>query len=221
MSEMASPSGASPLPTKRTRRIFGRLLLLLAVLGAIWLGGLGWFASAIPSRVEDPDSKTDAIVVLTGGSERLDTGLALLAEGKAKKLFVSGVYHGVEVSELLRKAHNVPAHLECCIELGHAADSTIGNAAETAQWMAAEHYRSLRLVTAAYHMPRSLLEFRHAMPQIRLVPHPVFPERVKTDWWLWPGSAYLVLVEFHKYLASLVRESIPDLATREPLQTTS
>ncbi|HEY6335433.1 MAG TPA: YdcF family protein [Alphaproteobacteria bacterium] len=189
-----------------------RCAFALATLAALWVGGLAWFASTIPSKVEDPDSVTDAIVVLTGGSERLDAGLALLAQGKARKLFVSGVYHGVDVEELLRTAHDAPANLECCIVLGYAADSTLGNAAETEKWMDAEHYRSLRIVTAAYHMPRSLLEFRRAMPQVRLIPNPVFPERVKSDWWFWPGSAYLVLGEYHKYLAALARDSIPEIA---------
>jgi uncharacterized SAM-binding protein YcdF (DUF218 family) len=198
-----------------------RFVFFLAALAALWATGLAWFASTIPSKVEDPDSATDAIVVLTGGSERLDAGLALLAEGKARKLFVSGVYRGVDVGELLRTAHNAPANLECCIVLGYAADSTLGNAAETAQWMDAEHYHSLRIVTAAYHMPRSLLEFRRAMPRARLIAHPVFPERVKSDWWLWPGSAYLVLGEYHKYLAALARESIPEIALPRSQQAVS
>ena len=66
--------------------------------------------------------------------------------------------------------------------------------------------RSLRLVTAAYHMPRSLLEFRHAMPEIEIVPHPVFPENFKQrDWWRWPGSASLIVREYSKYLVARLR----------------
>ncbi|HYB08539.1 MAG TPA: YdcF family protein [Alphaproteobacteria bacterium] len=203
------------------KRALLRSALALAAVAAMWAGGLAWFTTTIPSKVEDPDTVTDAIVVLTGGSERLDAGLTLLSLGKARKLFVSGVYRGVDVEELLRTAHTAPANLECCIVLGYAADSTMGNAIETAKWMDAEHYRSLRIVTAAYHMPRSMLEFRRAMPQIRLIPNPVFPERVKSDWWLWPGSAYLVLGEYHKYLAALARESVPEIALPGSQQTDS
>lgn len=180
-----------------------------AALALAWLGGLVWFASVIPPKVEDAETVTDAIVVLTGGSGRLDEGLALLAKGKAKKLFVSGVYRGVEVTQLLRIARVSSANLECCIALGHAADSTFGNAVETAQWMAVERFHSLRLVTAAYHMPRSLLEFRRAIPGATIIPHPVFPERVKQDWWYWPGSAGLVINEYHKYLLALLRMAAP------------
>src|SRR5579885_196570 len=197
----------APLPRPRLRRV-ALAGVVLASLALAWLGGLVWFASEIPTRVADPESTTDAIVVLTGGSERLDEGLALLAAGRAKKLFVSGVHRGVEVGELLRVSHHGKAELACCIARGHAADSTFGNAVETAQWMAAEHYRSLRLVTGAYHMPRSLLEFRRAMPTVTLVPNPVFPERVKQEWWLWPGTAWLIIGEYHKYLGALARDAL-------------
>lgn len=200
-------------PAPRRALILGGCTFALAL---VWLGGLVWFAGAIPRSVEDPERMTDAIVVLTGGSERLDEGLALLAAGKARKLFVSGVYRGVEVNALLRVARGAAAHLECCIVLGHAADSTFGNAAETAEWMTAENYRSLRLVTGAYHMPRSLLEFRLAMPNAAIVAHPVFPQRVKQDWWHWPGSAGLIVGEYHKYLFALLRDAFAGIPAPGP-----
>lgn len=187
-------------------RIVARAALFLAALVVIWGIGLLRFVAAMPDRVEDPGRLTDAIVVLTGGSERLGTGLALLAEKRARKLFVSGVYRGVEVSELLRLASRTPDEVECCVVLGYAADNTAGNAVETAEWMARENFHSLRLVTAAYHMQRSLLEFRAAMPNADLVPHPVFPQSVKSaEWWLWPGTAHLLVVEYTKFLGALVR----------------
>jgi uncharacterized SAM-binding protein YcdF (DUF218 family) len=149
---------------------------------------------------------TDAIVVLTGGSERLDAGLFLLRRKMARKLFVSGVYRSVDVTELLRLSRQKPEELECCVVLGHTADNTAGNAVETAAWMRAEGYHSLRLVTANYHMRRSLAEFRHAMPDAVIVPHPVFPDKVKQgQWWLWPGTAHLIALEYTKYLAAQLR----------------
>lgn len=171
-----------------------------------WAVGLVWFAASVPGRVDDPDTATDAIVVLTGGSERISTGLALLEAERARKLFVSGVHRGVDVAELLRYARQEGAGLACCIVLGYSADDTIGNAAEAAVWMEAEHFGSLRLVTAAYHMPRSLLEFRRVLPEARIIPHPVFPDAVKQDeWWRWPGTAHLLATEYTKYLAAVAR----------------
>lgn len=192
-------------------RGLGRIVFLAGVVGILWLGGLVWFAATIPRETPPPGDEaatrpTDAIVVLTGGSHRLSTGLALLAAGLGHKLFVSGVYDGVDVQELLRVSRQAPGELECCIVLGYAADSTVGNAFETADWMRAQGYRSLRLVTANYHMRRSLLEFRLAMPEAEVVPHPVVPQNVRLDdWWLWPGTAHLLVNEYNKFLVALLR----------------
>ena len=181
------------------------LVVIFLLLLALWLGGLFWFAGQIPRTVGDATSKTDAIVVLTGGSDRLGQGLALLTEGRADKLFVSGVYRGIEVRELLDLVQDSPSDLECCVALGYEADNTRGNALETADWIKAQNFESLRLVTASYHMPRSLLEFRRVMPKIAIVPHPVFPETYhQEDWWHWPGSTRLLLSEYNKYLFALL-----------------
>jgi len=175
---------------------------------ALWLGGLIVYAADIPSGLEDGTTHTDAIVVLTGGSERLETGLSLLRQGLGDKLFVSGVYHGIDVAELLRLSRQKPDQVECCIVVGHAADNTIGNAEETAQWMKQEGYHSLRLVTGNYHMRRSLSEFHYAMPGVTIIPHPVFPDAVKRDqWWLWPGTAHLIIGEYSKFLLGELRHA--------------
>ena len=174
----------------------------------VWSIGLLWFAFSLPDSVADPDFKTGAIVVLTGGSGRLGEGLALLAAGRAEKLFVSGVYRGVDVKRLLAVFKDRPAGLESRVSIGNAID-TIENAAETAVWVAAGGYKSLRLVTSDYHMARSLLEFRHIMPGITLVPHPVFPQHVKRKgWWRWPGTASLIIGEYNKYLLAWMRIQI-------------
>jgi uncharacterized SAM-binding protein YcdF (DUF218 family) len=165
-----------------------------------------WFAEAIPTAIGDADSPTDAVVVLTGAAGRLSTGIDLLAAKKAKKLFVSGVYHGVDVQRLLRLARRSGAALDCCIVLGYAADDTHGNATETAQWMTREGFTSLRLVTSSYHMRRSLLEFRRTMPAVQVIPHPVFPSGFKArGWWNWPGTLQLIITEYIKYLVALAR----------------
>lgn len=184
------------------------LVFAAGALFALWFAGLLWFATALPREVGDAGGRTDAIVVLTGGSARLSQGLDLLAKERAQKLFVSGVYRGVDITELFRVRQQSPDEFACCVSLGHEADDTRGNAVETAAWMRAQGFESLRLVTANYHMPRSLLEFRHAMPDFEIVPHPAFPETFKQDeWWLWPRSASLVASEYSKYLISLLRTS--------------
>lgn len=186
------------------------MLLLL-----LWAGGLFFFVDRIPQQLEQPVTATDAIVVLTGGSGRLEEGLRLIAADQGHKLFISGVYQGLGLGELLGSMEQttgvVPTaeQVACCIILGHSADDTEGNARETAEWMAAEKFRSLRLVTAGYHMPRSLLEFRRVMPDLSIRPHPVFPAQVNREaWWRSPGTALLMLKEYNKYLFALARSLI-------------
>ena len=188
---------------KERRRWPGRLALLLLLLLLLWTLGLFRFVAAMPESAEETERRTDAIVVLTGGSDRLQEGIRLLAEGRAAKLLVSGVYRGVDVRALLRLSQDAPDELTCCIAIGYEADNTLGNARETAAWMAEESFSSLRLVTAGYHMPRSLLLFREAMPQVEILPHPVFPEGFhQEDWYLWPGSSALIISEYSKYLVA-------------------
>jgi len=206
-----------PAILSRLGRALRRFAAAMAVLALLWLGGLVWFAETIPEVLDDPGESTDAIVVLTGGSQRLQSGLQLLAAGKAKMLFVSGVHHGVDVAALLRSVGQTPETVPCCVVLGHSADNTFGNAVETAAWMRQERFRSLRLVTSNYHMRRALLEFSRAMPEVRVVPHPVFPEAVRQErWWASPGTLELILGEYHKYLWALARPPFLGAETETP-----
>jgi uncharacterized SAM-binding protein YcdF (DUF218 family) len=191
---------------RQLSRLFRRLGLLLLAIFVLWLGGLGFFiASSLRVRV-DPSTPTDAIVVLTGGRLRLETGLELLAAGKAKKLFVSGVNQRVDRDELLRSLGPSADRAACCVALGHEADNTFGNARETANWMHEEGYRSLRLVTSWYHMQRGLLEFDRAMPEVTIIAHPVFVHHLDPEgWWGWHGAPVLIVGEYHKYLVAWLR----------------
>jgi uncharacterized SAM-binding protein YcdF (DUF218 family) len=181
-----------------------RTAIVGAATGLLWFGGLIWFAT--PPRVELRAAPTDAIVVLTGGSLRLQSGIELLREGKGRKLFVSGVNQQVDLDDLLRLSGQAPDWALCCVVLGREAGNTLGNARESAQWIRQQGFRSLRLVTAWYHMPRSLLEFYRAMPEIDIQAHPVFPDQVKQEhWWAWRGTASLLVSEYVKYLAALFR----------------
>jgi uncharacterized SAM-binding protein YcdF (DUF218 family) len=194
------------MAARPTRRLLFALLAAGLLCAGLWLAGLVYFATNLPQRVADPARRTDAIVVLTGGSGRLRQAFELLEQDRAQQLFVSGVERSVEVAELLRINRIAPPELACCVVLGYKAGDTRGNALETAAWMGEQGFASLRLVTATYHMPRSLLEFRYAMPEIEILPHPVFTKSFKqADWWRWPGSATLLASEYNKYLAAWLR----------------
>jgi uncharacterized SAM-binding protein YcdF (DUF218 family) len=197
---------------RRGRRWLARIGMPLFALGIAWLLGLVLFAETIPTRPSDDHSEADAIIVLTGGSDRLKEGLQLLTQGEGKQLLISGVHANTDIPALLQTADLTmdlrpsAAEIACCITVGYEAGDTTGNAQESARWMAEHNLHSLRLVTADYHMPRSLLEFRAAMPDVKILPHPVFPETVKRDqWYLWPGTTSLIIREYHKYLLATLR----------------
>ena len=122
-------SGAAEARARRRRwRVPRALGAMLAGLAIAWGAGFAWFAEDMAREAPSEGTRADAIVVLTGGASRLRAGLDLLAAGSGRKLFVSGVYRGVDVTELLRVARQRPDAVECCIVLGHEADNTRGNA---------------------------------------------------------------------------------------------
>ena len=197
------------------------LVLLAVFFAGVWLIGLFRFAADIPDGIPDSETRTDAIVVLTGGSQRLSAGLELLTQKWAARMFVSGVYRGLDVRRLLQIAKRSPSELEQHISIGNAMN-TMANATETAAWARQQGIASIRLVTAAYHMPRSLLEFRRAMPMATIVPHPVFPESVKQlDWWAWPGTSALVISEYNKFLLAWGRHRAEEWFKGEPVAKSS
>jgi uncharacterized SAM-binding protein YcdF (DUF218 family) len=193
------------------RRILHAFLLVLVV----WLAGFLAFAAAIPATVRDPEQPVDAIVVLTGGDVRLAEGFALLDRGVAKKMLISGVSSGVDMPALLQtlngSAQPSQAVLDCCVTLGYDARSTEGNARESLRWLGENNFTTIRLVTANYHMNRSLLEFRRVMPEIAIIPNPVFPRQMQDPYWFArPGTVFLLFNEYHKYLVAAARVKISD-----------
>jgi len=194
------------------RRVVHAVLLVLVV----WLAGFLAFAAAIPATVRDPEQPVDAIVVLTGGDVRLAEGFALLDKGLAKKMLISGVSNGVDMPALLQTLNGTPqpnqAVLDCCVTLGYDARSTEGNARESLRWLGENRFTTIRLVTANYHMNRSLLEFRRVMPQIAIIANPVFPRQIQDPYWFaQPGTVFLLFNEYHKYLVAAARGKISDM----------
>jgi uncharacterized SAM-binding protein YcdF (DUF218 family) len=94
----------------------------------------------------------------------------------------------------------------CCIDVGHVARDTIGNADETGQWARERRFKSLIVVTASYHMPRSLAELRRKLPDVELIPYPVQPRNVHVNaWWAHPGTMQLLVMEYLKFMPAFAR----------------
>jgi uncharacterized SAM-binding protein YcdF (DUF218 family) len=166
------------------------------------LGLASFILTVLVMSPTPPDVKTDGIVVLTGGADRVRTGLDLLAAGQAPQLLVSGVHKNAALNDLATKARVNAATLPCCITLGFKALDTVGNAQETAEWARQHNIARLRVVTATYHMPRAILEMKRAMPHVWLVIHPVRPESFSP---LRPSGLRLLLTEYHKTIVTTAR----------------
>lgn len=167
--------------------------------------GLPVYYFNIASAPTNNKEKTDAIIVLTGGKERIPEGIRLLNEGLADKLLISGVDKSTKATELLDALSLSLDEIKKTdlkkVLLGRQAVDTIGNAEETASWVSNNNIKSIRLVTANYHMPRAHLEFRKKMPKLAIVENPVFPHDFrKQDWQENKATRDLIIKEYFKYL---------------------
>ncbi len=142
----------------------------------IWICGYGVFLLHIQTlKPEQPKQTTDAVIVLTGGSLRINAGLELYTNNLAPQLFISGVHNLVKESEIRAMWDGSKPLPECCITLGRVATTTTGNALEAEKWIKDNNIQSVRLVTSNYHMPRALMEFSsvHANSSVEIFTHPV------------------------------------------------
>jgi uncharacterized SAM-binding protein YcdF (DUF218 family) len=168
------------------------------------------FAQRVPAPLSFPPADAadaEGIVALTGDGDRLGPSVSLLEQGSAMRLLISGVNKMTTKRDLKLLLHG-GEHFDCCADLGFAAADTRGNALEAARWTHEHGYKSVVVVTAAYHMPRSLIEFGAAMPDVKLVPYPVAAETSAAAGW---QNLRRLQSEYAKYLASLARVSMSKL----------
>ena len=183
--------------------------LLLFVLFCI---GFIVFAKGIEREQREPAYAADGIAVLTGGTSRIDQAMKLLAQRKAKRVLITGVYRTTTEEELKQLASQGDQYFACCVDIDKEARNTIDNATETSQWVAQHRYSSIIVVTSNYHMPRALAELGRVLPGVTLIPYAVVDNRVHLDrWWRYPGSTRLLLSEYLKYLPALGRLGATEL----------
>jgi len=182
-------------------------LFALAVCVTLFCGGFLLFANAIERDSSTPQA-AEGIVALTGGKDRIGQAFKLLASGQAERLLISGVHPSTKASQLQRLVPRGKEFFPCCVDLGRTALDTRGNATETRAWAQKHGFSSLIVVTSSYHMPRTLVEFSNAMPDIQLIPHAVVSARFHIEKWWAPGPAQrLLLSEYVKYLNALTRQA--------------
>ena len=183
-----------------------KLLILLFVACCVWLVGFVLFDRHIGSLVAKDDIETDAIVVLTGGSNRIGAAAKLLNDRKADKLFISGVFKNTSLKELQRR-EDVEIFNSEQVTLDKQAKNTVENAQITSQWIKDNNIRSIYLVTSNYHLPRSVVEFEHYNRGLRIIPYPVYSGKVK-QWWKNWHSFMLLAGEYNKFLYVWIKDKL-------------
>lgn len=181
-----------------------------------WLLVFGFvmFATAVMRERKDTVSRADGIVVLTGGETRIHEGARLLRDGRGARLLISGVNKIASRDEVLKLSGLSEQEFDCCVDLGYRALDTVGNADETRAWASALGYDRLIVVTASYHMPRSMAELSRALPGVELIPHPVVPKSFRQEaWWLHPGTTRTLVGEYLKFLPSAARYGVARLVS--------
>lgn len=189
-------------------KVLGPIALSVGIVVLVWFAGMIVFATNL-SKQQGAPGVADGIVALTGGDKRLLEAMKLLSQGKGHRLLISGVNPDVSETDIRGLFDNSDQLFDCCVDLDRSAADTMGNAQQTAQWVLKNSYTSLIIVTANYHMPRSLLEFHQAMPEIRLIPYPIESDQIEiSGWWYQPNTARVLTSEYNKYLISFVRLQI-------------
>jgi uncharacterized SAM-binding protein YcdF (DUF218 family) len=188
------------------------LMLLCVVLLCI---GFIIFARNLERTREGPVRAADGITVLTGGADRIDEAMKLLANHKASRVLITGVYKTTTKETLKSLASQGDQLFTCCVDLDYEARNTIDNATETAEWVAKHKYNSVIVVTSNYHMPRALAELGRATPGVTLIPYSVVDNNVRlARWWAYPGTAKLLVSEYLKYLPAVGRLGATNLMRR-------
>ena len=207
---MGSNTSRRLLESRNARRILVASCLLI-----IW-ALLAWLAAGA-LIVRAPLPVADAIVVLSGSAayrERTQLAAKLYKEGRATRLILTndnqrGSWSGAEQryafyyerakDELF--AFGVPR--ERIEVLKQAVSSTYEEALLLRDYTKARGFRSLLVVTSAYHSRRALWIFNRVFKneniEIGLEPvQPGLETPSRASWWLYPGGWRMVLGEYFK-----------------------
>jgi uncharacterized SAM-binding protein YcdF (DUF218 family) len=188
------------------RRIYAAAVAVMAIAFAVAAVGFVAFLSQVRGVETTPKGRADGIVVLTGGSSRVSDAMELLAAGYGKRLLISGVHPTSGASDISRSLPESQSFFNCCVDLDYSAINTRSNAAQTRRWAHERGFKSLIVVTSNYHMPRAIVELSHAMPNVSLIPFAVVGDKWREEpWWTSSGTLRLLLYEYVKYVAAVMR----------------
>lgn len=197
-------------------------MVLLFIVVGFQIGGLVRFIDHVSSSSPAPNAKADGIVVLTGGENRIREAMILLDEKRGKRVLITGVNPDLSEEEVMALTGLDEKIFSCCVDVDRKALDTIDNAQETASWVEIHNFNSLIVVTGAFHMPRALLEFNHAIEGVNLIAHPVNVPNNGT-WWrqserlrdLVREYSKLAIVRFRDQMNMLIGAEWPNMPLRK------
>ncbi len=198
-------AGVEPARPAPSRRVLTIACAVILISGAAAGAGFLRFVSTLDRAEREPGATADAIVALTGGAQRIGDAIELLAKGYGTRLLITGVNERIGREEIAKLNEGQRRLVECCVDLDYRARNTIGNAAETRRWVGENGFASLIVVTSNYHMPRTMAELDHALPDIRKVPYAVVAAPQEGGMRAGLSSARLLGSEYVKYVATRVR----------------
>ncbi|MEL6290998.1 MAG: YdcF family protein [Pseudomonadota bacterium] len=210
---MASHRGEAAMRSAIVKWFGGTIVVTLAVLVA----GFFVFAAFATRPLPTVTASAEGIVVLTGGPYRIQSAAKLLARSRGQRLLISGVNRVTSPTDLIRITDLPPSLFGCCVDIGYRALDTVGNAAETRDWVMRHGFKSIVVVTSRFHMPRSLAELARVLPETKLVAYPVAPpDATPTPWWQNLETAKLLVAEYLKFLPAAGRFAVASRACTQP-----
>lgn len=168
--------------------------LVFLIVGLLVLKFLSFYHSIPPIQDIEAIKETDAIVVFTGGHDRVQVAVDLLKMRKAPLLFISGVSKGTTKNNILKNTQTTNINDLSTIHLGKA-ENTLENAQEVVEWAKTHNIQSIRLVTTTFHMPRALRELGLQTKNLVVIPHPVAADKISHY-----AVAYYYMSEFIKLI---------------------
>lgn len=208
MSDLRSSSRKPrQVKTRSFVRVFMRIAWSFFVIATtLYAGGFLVYIAEYQRAAESQFDKADAIVVLTGGPDRIAEAVKLLANKASQHLLISGVNEQTDEDDLVRTVPGLQKFMACCVTLDRSASNTHENALQTLAWAKANKFQSLIVVTAHAHLPRALFELRvSGGDQLQLSPWRVGGPARADDWWQDPVTIRSMLIEYTKLVGSIIR----------------
>lgn len=175
-----------------------KALLTLFIIGAVVVTALFIDFTYKTFSYRQNTQKADAIVVLAGGKGRVEEGVRLFRESRAKFLFFIGVDPSVRKKDLYHPKPGDPSAVNVILE--KSSRNTLENSIFGRDLIVRSGVHSILLITSRYHLKRASILFRNSLPvDITIIPYPVDSANLKESWWNHGGSFQLLFSEFYKY----------------------